>query len=65
MGNRWGTFTFASPKSKCWGDVSPPSPYNRRPWAEALANTVNTVLSQFIPVVSIPTGQIETFHGIQ
>ena len=20
------------PKPKCWGDVSPPSPYNRRPW---------------------------------
>ena len=32
MGNQWGKFTFASPQPKCWGDVSPRSPYNRRPW---------------------------------
>jgi len=24
MGNQWGTFTFASPQPKRWGDVSPP-----------------------------------------
>jgi len=65
MGNQWSDIYLCVPKSKCWGGRVPPSPYNRRPWAEASANTVNTVLSQFIPVVSIPTGQIETFHGLQ
>jgi len=35
MGNQWGTFTFASPQTKCWGDVSSRPPYDRRPWMRA------------------------------
>jgi len=30
-GQSVGTFTFASPQPKCWGDVSPRPSYNRRP----------------------------------
>jgi len=31
MGNHWGDIYLCVPQSKCWGDVSPRPPYNRRP----------------------------------
>jgi len=54
MGNQWGgAFTFASPQPKCWGDVSPPSPYNRRPWFVQLCCAMQGVQIKIIIYLKI------------
>ena len=57
MCNQWGTFTFASPQPKCWGDVSPPSPLQSPPLEtydrHGDMSVVNTICSEWCHCVVV------------